>query len=133
MPKRTNSNFLSNIPQISKLYISAVCHSFNQMSLLYLGGPEFCQENLKSNYTYGGNDYEVINVILCGVPSPVVHWKFQNGSNFVATREPINPYTYKYMPPALTQKSCEREITFHAKGKTTLEENLLVFLAKCKC
>ena len=133
MPIRKNNDFLSNILQIPKLYISAVCHSFNQMSLLYLGGPEFCQEDLKSNYTFGGNDYQVINVILCGVPAPVVHWKFQNGSNFVATREPINAYTYKYMLPTVTQKSCGREITFHAKGKTTLERKLLVFLAKCKC
>ena len=103
------------------------------MSLLYLGGPEFCQEDLKSNYTIGGNDYQVINVILCGVPAPVVHWKFQHGSNFVATREPINAYTYKYMPPTVTQKSCGWKLTFHAKGKATLEQKLFVFLAKCKC
>ena len=131
MPIRKNNDFLSNILQIPKLYISAVCHSFNQMSLLYLGGPEFCQEDLKSNYTFGGNDYQVINVILCGVQAPVVHWKFQNGSNFVAAREPIN--AYRYMPPTVTQKSWGRELTFHAKGKTTLERKFLVFSAKCKC
>ena len=118
--------------QISKVYISTVCHSFNQMSLLYLRRPEFCQEDLKSNYTFDSNNYQVINGILCGVPAPVVHWKFQNGSNFVATREPINAYTYKYMPPTVTQKSYGRELTFHAKGKATPERKLLVFLAKCK-
>ena len=103
------------------------------MSLLYLGGPEFCQEDLQSNYTFGSNNSQVMNVILCGVPAPVVHWKFQNGTNFAATRVPINAYTYKYMPPKVTPKLCGRELTFHAKGKTTLERKLLVFLEKCKC
>ena len=103
------------------------------MSLLCLGGPEFCQEDLQSNYTYGSNNSQVINVILCGVPPPVLHWKFQNGANFVARREPINAYTHKYMPPKVTQKSCGRELTLLAIGKTTLERKLFVFLAKCKC
>ena len=119
--------------KIPKLYISDVCHSFDQMFLLYLGGPEFCQEDLQSNYTFGNNNSQVINVILCGVPAPVVHWKYPNGDNFAAKRELINAYTYKYMPPKVTQKSCGRELTFHAKGKATLERKLLVFLAKCKC
>ena len=79
------------------------------MPLLHFGGPEFCQEDLKSNYTFDSNDSRVINGILRGAPAPAVHWKFQGGSNFVATREPINAYTYKYMPPTVTQKSCGPE------------------------
>lgn len=103
-----------------------------KMFFIYLGGPEFCQEDLQSHYTFGNNVSPVTSVILCGIPAPIVHWKFHDDTNVVATREAINTYTYKYTLPMITQKSCGRELTFYATGKVTLQRKLRVFFSKCK-
>ena len=103
--------------------------------LIYLGGPEFCEKDLKSNYTFGIDVTPVINVTLCGVPAPVVRWRFHGGANAVATRKEINSHTYQYMIqlPNVTQKLCGREITLNFIGKATLERKLHVLLSKCMC
>ena len=87
---------------------------------------------MQSHYTFGNNVSPVTSVILCGIPAPIVHWKFHDDTNVVATREAINTYTYKYTLPMITQKSCGRELTFYATGKVTLQRKLRVFFSKCK-
>ena len=103
-----------------------------KMFFIYLGGPEFCQEDLESNYTFANNASPVISVMLCGIPATIVHWKFHDNTNVVATREAINTYTYKYTLPMITQKSCGRELTFHATGKVTIQRKLRAFFSRCK-
>lgn len=88
---------------------------------------------MKSNYTFGIDVFPVINMTLCGVPAPVVRWKFHDGANAVATREAINSHTYKYTMhlPIIAQKLCGKVLTLNVTGRATLERKLRVFLSKC--
>lgn len=87
------------------------------------------------NYTFNSDVLPVINVTLCGVPAPILHWTFHNGATMVATREPINTYTYKYLIhlPNITQKTCGVELSLNATGTDKIKKTISVFPAKCKC
>ena len=72
---------------------------------------------------------------MCGVPAPIVRWRFNDGPIAVATRDAINFYTYQYLVqlPKLTQKSCGGELTLNASGIIVIERKICVFLEKCEC
>ena len=102
--------------------------------LVYLGGPEICEKVSQPNYTLNFNVSPVINVVLCGVPAPILHWRFIDGSSAMATRKKIKSYTYKYLihMPKLTQKTCGRELTLIATGSVVLKWRKQLFFANCK-
>lgn len=102
--------------------------------LVNLGGPEFCKEALQPNYTLSSKVSPVISVVLCGVPPPILHWRFIDSSNVMATRKTIKSYTYEYLIhlPKLTQKTCGGELVLIATGKVVSKWRRQLFLAKCK-
>ena len=103
------------------------------MCSLYLGGPEFCIDDLRSSYTFGRNVHPLINLTLCGVPPPYVTWRFhEEGGN--ATSEFINSYTYKHFIqlPQLTQETCGRDLVLNVTGYNSTEKRLRLFLDSCK-
>ena len=106
------------------------------MCLVHLGGPEFCEKALKSNYTYtlSGNALPVINVVLCGVPAPILHWRFIDGSSAMATRKTKKSYTYEYLIhlPEFRQSTCGGELTLIATGNVILKWRKQLFFENCK-
>ena len=105
------------------------------MCLVYLGGPEFCEKSLQPNYTLSSNVSPVMKVVLCGVPAPILHWRFKDGSSVMAMRQSINSYTYEFLInlPKLTQKTCERDLTLIATGNIVLKWRQQLLFPNCKC
>lgn len=102
--------------------------------MLYLGGPEFCKEDLQPRYTFG-NVTPQINVTLCGKPPPTLKWRFHEGA--VTDTDRIagsNDYMYEYLIelPAIIQKTCGRELLLNATGYKTRFRSLRVFSTSCK-
>ena len=102
--------------------------------MLYLGGPEFCNGDLKSSYNFSNNVGQEIRVILCGVPAPYLEWRVHGDVAKPAKRAPLNSYTYLYVIelPLLTQKFCGRELMLNASGNNSIQEKRPVFLSNCK-
>ena len=107
---------------------------YSQIRLLYLGGPEFCKEDLQSSYSFG-NVTPLINVTICGVPAPTLQWRFHNGVVTDADRKAgSNSYTYEYLIqlPRITQRTCGRELWLNATGYNTTVIRSRVFSTSCK-
>ena len=104
------------------------------MCLVHLGGPEFCEKPLQPNYTLSGNALSVIKIVFCGVPAPILHWRFIDGSNAIATRKIKKSYTYEYLIhlPKLTQRTCGGELTLIATGNVALKWRKQLFFENCK-
>ena len=101
--------------------------------MLYLGGPIFCKDNLRSKYTFGGNVIPLINFALCGVPAPNVTWSFHDKDG-TAARKPIENFTYEYEIelPQLIQKTCGMELILDATGYNSKEFRSRLLLESCK-
>ena len=102
--------------------------------MLYLGGPEFCYGHLQSSYNFSNNTDQVIRILLCGVPAPVLEWRLHDSAFMPVNRTAINSYTYEYLIklPPLTQRICGRELVLNASGNKPILENRTVFLTNCK-
>ena len=103
------------------------------ISLLYLGGPIFCKDDLQPKYTFGSNVKPHIIFTLCGVPAPNVTWSFHD-KNGTAERKPVANYTYEYQIelPQLIQKTCGMEIVLSATGYNSKENRSRLLLESCK-
>ena len=55
----------------------------------------FCRDDLQSNYTFSRNVTPLINLTLCGVPSPNVTWSYRSEVG-IAARQLVDNYTYEY-------------------------------------
>ena len=105
------------------------------ITALLLGGPLFCDGELRSNYLFREFDQETINITVCGVPAPTVQWKFITGIFQNALREKVNNYTFTYsiLLPKLTQDKCGKELTFIAEGYLGKQERKSrILLTNCK-
>ena len=124
----------SNLHEATYSYISIHLIFADKCVCLNLGGPEFCEGILQSRYTFSENDTQVINVTLCGVPAPILQWKFHHFPTKNATRNARNHYTYEYSIelPKLTQETCGRKLILNATGNKTERAELTVFLTRCK-
>ena len=107
---------------------------------LYLGGPEFCEGDLKSNYTFNSTHSAVIDLTLCGMPAPTLTWRLHDGAvNITRHISRINDYTYKYVIqlPELTQRLCGRILQLNATvtysgTDNTITKNSTLSLESCK-
>ena len=108
------------------------------MDVLHLGGPELCQEDFPSNYTFDDKSSPKINITLCGVPQPQVQGEFIKENLNVLNTTVIN-YLHNYILqlPQLTQTVCGKELTVTAtvKGNEydgTLSKTTKIFVENCK-
>ena len=103
-------------------------------NILHLGGPDFCQRDLPSNDTFDDSTSPRINIVLCGVPQPVVQAEFI-GQKLIALNRTINNYKHNYTLelPRLTQTVCGKELRVTATGHNgTSTKNVQVFVRNCK-
>ena len=121
-----SKGLISKLPQCLLLFLTN--------GFFNLGGPEFCNGDLHSNFTFGNGVHPVINVTLCGVPAPVVQWRLHDGANDLAKMIKLNNYTYGYLMQLakLTQKTCGRDLILKAIGYNVTERKSKVFLSSCK-
>lgn len=104
------------------------------MNTLHLGGPEFCQGSLPSNFTFDDNSSPRINIVLCGIPQPTVEGEFF-GQKLNVFNMTIDSYTHNYtlQLPRLTQISCGKELTVRAIGYyAVIADKTKVFVKNCK-
>ena len=89
---------------------------------------------MQSNYTFGNNVPQVVNVTLCGVPAPILTWSFNDGNLKVASRIKKNSSVYEYeiQLPQLKQETCGRELMLNATGFETIKRSRRVYLTYCK-
>lgn len=108
--------------------------------MLRLGGPQFCEGDLKSSYNFNSTHSAVLNLTLCGVPAPTLTWRLHDGPvNVNQHVSAINVYKYKYMIqlPELTQRLCGRILQLNATvtyngTNNTITRNPTLFLESCK-
>ena len=111
-----------------------VMQYFVDIKLLFLGGPELCQGNFQSNYTFDDNSSPIINVTLCGIPRPVVQVIFIDEKLDVLNTT-VNTYTHIYalQIPRLSQRTCGKELTVIATGHNgILTKKTKIFIGSCK-
>ena len=105
------------------------------MNALHLGGPKYCQDDLQSNYTFDvNNSSPTINIILCGVPPPVVEGHFI-GEKLMVTNSTINNHTKSYtlQLPQLKQAVCGADLIITARGYSDILTNTAkIFVKNCK-
>lgn len=85
--------------------------------------------------TFDDNSSLKINLIVCGVPRPVVEGKFI-GKTLNAQNATVNSFTTNYTLelPQLTQTTCGKELTITATGLNDKSITLKtkIFLRNCK-
>ena len=90
---------------------------------------------MQSNYNFSnGTVTPVINVTLCGVPTPNVTWRFHDGGAVAAIPKEFNGYKYNYslVLPRLGQDTCGRELLLSVAGYNKINRTVKVFLDSCK-
>lgn len=104
------------------------------IDILHLGGPELCQDNFPSNFTFDDKRSPQINITLCGVPQPKVQGTF-NRQNLSVLGTTVNSYTHTFtlQLPQLTQTECGKELTIIAtENNHTLTYQTKIFVENCK-
>ena len=104
------------------------------IDVLYLGGPQLFQGGLPAYYSFDDNSSPKINIIVFGVPQPIVEGEFIYQKLNVLNKS-INTYTHNFTLelPQMTQKACGKELTVIATGYNgTLIEKIKVFVENCK-
>lgn len=118
----------------NQIYCRTYAYFCIDINVLYVGGPDHCKGRFPSNFTFDDGISPRINIILCGVPQPVVQAHFI-GQKLDIVNVTINSYTHNFtlQLPQLTQTTCGRELTVKATGfNGTLTDETKIFLRNCK-
>ena len=89
---------------------------------------------MPSNDTFDDSTSPTINIVLCGVPQPIVKATFIGQERNVLNRT-INNYKHNYTLelPRLTKAVCGKNLTVTATGHNgTLTKNVQIFVKNCK-
>ena len=128
--------FLNFVRMFHERFCGTYCKLFIDFNVLRLGGPELCQDDFPSNYTFDVSSSPKIYITFCGVPQPVVQGEFINQKfSALNTTETVNGYIHNFtlQIPQLTQEACGKTLTITANGNNvTLTETTKIFLEKCK-
>lgn len=103
--------------------------------LLSLGEPIFCEKIPETSYTFVEDETPILSFRLCGVPEPIVTWKFiEEISNKVLPSEsaPVNnakgklaSYAYQYSVPLplMRRKNCGKMLLLSTSGGWNYSRN----------
>ena len=110
-----------------------ICFYFHiYIDALYLGGPQLFQGGLPAYYSFDDNSSPKINIIVFGVPQPIVEGEIIYKKLNVLNKS-VNTYTHNFTMelPQMTQKACGKELTVIATGYNgTLIEKVKSFCRK---
>ena len=89
---------------------------------------------MQSNYSFDDNSSPRINIILCGLPEPVLKAEFL-GRRVNVLNTAVNYYTFRYTLelPRVRQIACGKDLTVTAAGYNgTLTKKTKIFVRNCK-
>ena len=107
---------------------------YDDFHILIIGGPQFCQGSFQRNYTNDVNSSPRIDVVLCGVPVPIVQAEFIGQKLNVLSRT-VNSYLHNYTLelPQLNPTVCGKELTITVTGYNgTLTDKIKIYMSNCK-
>ena len=107
---------------------------YDDFHILFIGGPQFCQGNFPRKYTIDVNSSSKINIVLCGVPQPIVQAEFI-GQKLSVLSTTVNSYIHNYTLelPQLNPTTCGKELTVTVFGYNgTLTDKTKIYVSNCK-